>query len=201
MSTPMTPTEWKTAIKRAGLSGATKYRSGWEKAGRDAATGKPFGPVHGVVIHHTAGTNSLALVATGRPDLPGPLAHAHLDKSGVITMLSAHRTNHVGTVARNAYDAMLNESHTHPTPAKSEPIDGNDSTYGIEIENRGDGKDPYPSVQYDNAARWAAGICLHHGWTADSVVGHKELTTRKIDPSFSMTAFRTLVAKYLGQWR
>ncbi|WP_228973407.1 N-acetylmuramoyl-L-alanine amidase [Streptomyces sp. DH12] len=163
--------------------------------------------MHGVVIHHTAGTSSLALCYEGTSALPGPLCHTHLSKSGVATMVGHGRANHAGGFAENAHSAVLNESSTHPRPAKAEPVDGNRYYYGIEIENRGDGKDWYPAAQYDAAVRWAAAICRYHGWTADSVIGHKEGTTRKIDPrgpvgkkdgpAWDMDAFRADVAKRL----
>lgn len=193
---PMTSTQWRTRLEAEGVRAT--YSAQWATAGRDSATGKTFGPVHGVAIHHTAGSNSLAVVRDGRSDLPGPLAHAHLAKTGTVTQLSVKRCNHFGTMAQNAYDAVLAETSPHPVPSTSEPVDGNDVMYGLEIENLGNGKDPYPTVQYDQAVRWAAAICRHHGWSADSVIGHKEGTKRKIDPSFNMTLFRVAVAERLA---
>lgn len=40
-------------------------------------------------------------------------------------------------------------------------------------------------------------MCRAHGWAASRVIGHKEWTTRKIDPTFSMPAMRTRIAKRL----
>ncbi|MCT2594234.1 N-acetylmuramoyl-L-alanine amidase [Streptomyces sp. N2-109] len=153
--------------------------------------------MNGAVIHHTAGRNSLSLCYNGTSSLPGPLCHTHLSKSGTASMLSAGRANHAGSFARNAHDAVVSESATHPRPSASESVDGNAHYYGIEIENLGDGRDPYPAVQYDAAVRWAAAICRFHGWSADSVIGHKEGTRRKIDPTFSMDRFRADVAERL----
>ncbi|WP_324290165.1 peptidoglycan-binding protein [Streptomyces antarcticus] len=158
-----------------------------------------WGPVHGVVIHHTAGTSSLDLCYTGYDELPGPLCHTYLHKDGTAYMVGNGRANHAGTFAQNAVDAAVSESATHPRPDATEPVDGNSRFYGIEIENRGDNKDPYPDVQYKAAVRWAAAICRFHGWTADSVIGHKEGTRRKIDPTFDMGQFRKDVAAQLGQ--
>ncbi|MFI5802982.1 peptidoglycan-binding protein [Streptomyces sp. NPDC051561] len=154
--------------------------------------------MHGVMIHHTAGSDSLNFCFNGSTDLPGPLCHTHLNKAGTATMVGNGRANHAGTIAQNAFDAVLNESKTHPKPGASEPVDGNRHFYGIEIENRGDGKDPYPSAQYQAAVRWAAAICRHHGWSADSVIGHGEGTRRKVDPSFPMGQFRKDVAARLA---
>ncbi|MFJ4785518.1 N-acetylmuramoyl-L-alanine amidase [Streptomyces sp. NPDC088794] len=199
MATPLSASAFVAALKAEGVRVA-EY-PGWRTRERDDETGKPFGPVHGVLIHHTAGSNSLEVIArTGRPDLPAPLAHSHLAKSGLATMCSAGRANHAGLAAVNAYNALLNESSTHPTPSKaSGTVDGNDVLYGLEIENLGNGKDPYPDVQYDAAVRWAAALCRAHGWGANSVAGHKETSVEgKVDPSFPMGQFRTDVAARLA---
>lgn len=179
----------------------------WETWERDDETGKKFGAVCGVMIHHTAGrdgTAALDLVRNGRTDLPGPLAHAYGAKDGTVYILSNGRANHAGMIARNVYLAVVNEYPSHPVPGPDE-IDGNDRFYGIEIANMGDGKDPYPVEQYDAAVRWATALCRFHGWTADSVIGHKEATRRKIDPSFSMDRFRwhvrTALALPRGAWQ
>ena len=197
MAAPLTADQLVAALKAEGVRVAE--HPGWRTHERDTATGKPFGPVHGVLIHHTAGSNSLATVYGGRPGLPGPLAHAHLAKTGLATLCSAGRANHAGLAAVNAYNALLNESSTHPKPSKaSGTVDGNDSLYGIEIENLGNGRDPYPTVQFDAAVRWATALCRAHGWSADSVAGHKETSVEgKIDPSFSMDTFRAKVAERL----
>lgn len=193
MATPLGADALVRALRAEGVR-VVEYRS-WRTHNRNARGA--WGPVNGVAIHHTAGSNSLALVYGGRPDLPGPLAHAHLSKAGTVSLTSAGRANHAGTVAANAHAAVIAESSTHPRPDQAEPVDGNRCYYGLEIENLGTGKDPYPDVQYDQAVRWAAALCRAHGWSANSVVGHKELTRRKIDPSFDMDNFRRAVAARL----
>jgi N-acetylmuramoyl-L-alanine amidase-like protein len=195
MATPLNADKMLSALKAEGLK-PVEYKE-WRTHGRDSATGLTFGPVNGIVIHHTAGSNSRDLVYNGRSDLPGPLAHAHLAKDGTLSLISCHRANHGGYFAQNAHDAVVNESTTHPRPSTTETVDANDHYYGIEIENLGNGSDPYPAVQYEAAVKWAAAICRAHGWSKDSVIGHKEGTTRKIDPSFDMNKFRDDVAARL----
>lgn len=207
-TTPLNATGFMAYLTAEGVE-PREFRS-WRTHGRDSATGKSFGPVHGVVIHHTAGSDSLDLVYDGTASLPGPLCHTHLSKTGVATMISAGRANHAGTFAQNAHDAVLSESGIHPYPDAAEPVDGNDHYYGIEIENLGNGTDVYPWVQYAKAVKWATAICRAHGWTADSVIGHKEGTRRKIDPkgpveqpggnaeAFTMYQFRADVREALA---
>lgn len=178
MATPLEDDDFVAALRNEGLT--VTGISGWRDHNRNHRG--PWGPMNGVVIHHTAGRDSLNLTSKGTADLPGPLCHTHLDKKGLATMVGYGRANHAGTFAQNAHDAVVAESSTHPRPSASEPVDGNSHYYGIEIENLGDGKDFYPQAQYDAAVKWAAAICRAHGWSANSVIGHKEGTTRKIDP-------------------
>ncbi|MER7874821.1 N-acetylmuramoyl-L-alanine amidase [Streptomyces solisilvae] len=212
MATPITPDTLLSILRAEGVK--TSEYSGWRTRGRDAATGLTFGPVHMVLNHHTAGSNSRDTVAkNGVPGLPGPLAHIHLAKSGVATMCSAHRANHAGKMAKNAYTSFLNEKASHPKPsASSGTIDGNDVSYGIETENLGNGKDTYPKAQYDAWVRINAAICRHYGWSAESCGGHLETSVEgKIDPkgpvegygsrgrfTFSMGQFRKDVAERLS---
>lgn len=193
MAIPLTADRLVQALRAEGVH--VVEHTGWRTHNRAP---RPWGPVNGITIHHTAGSASLGLVWTGTSALPGPLCHTHLSKTGVATMIANGRANHAGTFADNAHQAVVKESSTHPRPDAVEPVDGNQHYYGIEIENLGDGRDPYPRVQYDAAVRWAAGICRAHGWSEQSVIGHKEGTRRKIDPSFDMDTFRDAVAARLA---
>lgn len=191
MSDPMTPAQWRAALKAEGVR-VTEY-DGWTTRGRDAATGKPFGPVHGSLNHHTAGSSSLKSVATqGRPDLPPPLAHAYLPKSGTLVMVSCHRANHAGLAAVNAYNAIVAEKPI-PKPSKATgTVDGNDCLYGIEVENLGNDADVYSRAQYDTWVRYNAAVCRHHGWGSGSVTGHLETSVEgKIDPRGPVEGYGT----------
>ncbi|MDQ0761964.1 hypothetical protein QF027_004599 [Streptomyces canus] len=211
MADPMTPAEWRAALRAEGVR-FVEYR-GWTTRGRDAATGKTFGPVHAVLNHHTAGRDSLAAVAVnGLPDLPPPLAHAYLPKSGVLTLVADGRANHAGLAAKNVVDALVAERDLPRQSAGSGTVDGNDALYGIEVENLGDNVDTYTAEQYDTWVRFNAAICRHHGWSAASVAGHLETSVEgKVDPrgpvagygnrgrfTFTMDRFRADVAERLA---
>lgn len=189
VATPLSADQMLSALKAEGLR-PVEYKA-WDTHNRNHVGS--WGGVNGVVIHHTAGRDSRELCYNGRSDLPGPLCHAHLAKDGTLSLIGNGRTNHGGLFTQNAHTAVLNESSTHPRPSGSEVVDANQHYYGIEIENLGNGSDPYPAAQYEAAVRWATAICRAHGWSADSVIGHKEGTTRKIDPSFNMDTFRAAV--------
>lgn len=207
----MTPAQWRAALKAEGVR--FTELEGWTTRGRDAATGKRFGPVHGSLNHHTAGTSSLQAIAYRGQNgtLPPPLAHAYLPKSGVLVLVAAGRANHAGAAARNSYEAIVAETPIPKPDKQSGTVDGNDCFYGCETENLGDGRDTYTRAQYDAWVRYNAAICRHHGWGAGSVAGHLETSVEgKIDPAgpvegygrrgpfaFSMTQLRADVAERL----
>jgi hypothetical protein len=156
---------------------------GWEGHGRPGA----FGPVKGVLCHHTAGpltgnAPSLKTIVNGRPDLPGPLSHLHLARDGTFTIIAAGRCSHAGIGSWHGVTS------------------GNANFIGIEAENAGDGTDPWPDVQMEAYAKGVAAILKHAGAPVIMCVGHKEYALppgRKIDPSFNMVAFRQKVSAFM----
>jgi len=183
MAEPLSPDRLIQILKAEGVT--VREYPGWRTRSRDEATGKIFGPVHMVLNHHTGGNGDLDVVAkNGVRDLPAPLAHIYLARDGVAWMCSAGRANHAGAMAVNAYQSFLDEEGSHPAPLKSSgTVDGNDVAYGIETENRGDGKQSYPRVQYDAWVRINAAFCREFTWSAESCGMHKETSVEgKIDP-------------------
>lgn len=195
MATPMTADQRLAAYKAEGLT--VHEHTGWRTHNREAATGKIFGPVIGVLIHHTAGHNDREFCYNGYPALPGPLCHNWLGKTDGLWMIGHGRANHAGLVDLDVLNALRAE--TSPLPKDDQAnADGNDCLYGLEIENLGNGTDPYPTSQYRDAVLWAAAHCRHHGWSERSIAAHKEVQPGKIDPSFDMDTFRANVRTQLA---
>jgi hypothetical protein len=159
-----------------------------------------WGPVNGSMIHHTASGDGTGIVETcysGRADLPGPLCTGVVHKDGTVTLVGNGRSNPAGAGALNVYSAVLDETRI-PAPG-ADTVDGNAHFYGWECVNLGTGKDPWPDVQLEAMVRVQAAVCEFHGWGAQSVIGHLEWTTRKIDPrGFTMVSMRALVAAHLA---
>jgi hypothetical protein len=173
------------------------FKAGWVTHERDKATGKAFGPIHGVMIHHTAGHDVGNYIWDGSAALPGPLAHAYIDKAGVVWLMSDGRANHAGGGDPDVLTAVTAESYmTRPPATKygegdAGAADGNDCFYGFECENLGDGKDPWPPQQYEAMVKAAAAIIRYYGWTERSCIGHLEWSHYKSDPrGFDMVKFR-----------
>lgn len=204
MSKPISSSKMVSILKAEGVN-VSEYKS-WKTHNRNHKGS--FSDVKGVVVHHTVTgsnvANTVALCYNGHSSLPGPLCHAVGGKDGKIYLVSNGRANHAGNGDPDVLNAVIAEKSTLP-PDNQASVDGNARFYGIEIQNLGNGKDVYPAKQYDQAVRWAAAICRYYGWTANSIIGHKEWQPGKIDPHgpvegqgmFSMETFRKDVSARL----
>lgn len=174
--------------------------TGWRGRG-----GRLFAPI-GVMVHHTNGTatDNLRAIIDGRADLAGPLAQFHIPKSGVVNIVADGRANHTGDGAPMVLDELRRDVAPSGTAAERGLADKKDFganrfLYGIEAENLGNGKDPWPEAQLDAIRQTAAALCGHHRWPATRVIAHKEWTSRKVDPrGFEMADLRAAVAALLG---
>lgn len=199
MAAPMTADEFVSALKAEGVR-VVEYRS-WRTHNR--AGHGDWGPVNGVVVHHTvsSGTDStVAMCYDGYAGLPGPLCQGVIAKDGTVYLTGNGRCNHAGAGSPLVLDAVINESYgaappaTHQHEGSAGAVDGNIHFYGFECVNMGDGKDPWPTAQLDAIERAAAAVCRHYGWSAKSVIGHLEWSDWKDDPrGFTMPAMRARV--------
>jgi len=193
----MSAAAFASALRAEGLT--VRERSGW--ATHNRAGHGPWGPLNGVMIHHTASADGASiddLCWAGRPDLAGPLCHGVIHKDGSVTLVGWGRANHAGLGDARVLAAVVAESTAHPRPGAG-TIDGNPHFVGFECVNRGDGHDPWPNVQLDAIARAATAVCRHYGWTEQSVIGHLDWTNQKTDPrGFAMSALRAQVAARLA---
>jgi len=177
------PLIWMADVLRdAGLKVAEQ--PGWKERGKSN-----FGPVKGVMCHHTAGAKngvmpSLNVVTNGLPSLPGPLSQLGLGRDGTYFVIAAGRANHAGG---GAWQGVTS---------------GNTSFIGIEAENCGTQDDfPWPEVQMDAYRRGVAAILTKIGADAKMCCGHKEYALprgRKPDPLFNMDTFRAEVAAIMA---
>ncbi|GGX15274.1 peptidoglycan-binding protein [Streptomyces noursei] len=197
MATPLTGSQFLAALRAEGL--VVHEIRDWRRHNRN--TKGNWGPVNGVVVHHTAteGTDpSVDLCYDGRPDLPGPLCHGVIDKAGVVYLVGNGRANHAGLGDRDVLQAVIDEVEL-PEDRLAD-TDGNRHFYGFECINLGDGQDPWPEAQLSAAAKAAAAICRAHGWGERSVIGHKEWQPGKIDPlGFTMDALRDRIKSRLAE--
>lgn len=205
MAKAMTAAQMLAAMKKWGVQ--YKEYPGWQTRGRG-----PMGDVHGVIIHHT-GSDSQSdsylkfLAEIGRPDdgIPAPLCNSATDMDGDVWLIAATRANHAGAGSTATLTHVIDEDYAGTAYKGPELKPGTDNIggtaangmyYGNEV--RFDGGQPMTVKQFASAVRWAAAICDFHGWSAMSVIGHREHTHRKPDPqSCFMYTFRGAVAALL----
>ncbi|MFE7514400.1 peptidoglycan-binding protein, partial [Streptomyces sp. NPDC057540] len=168
-----------------------------------------WGPVVGVMIHHTVSTgttSSVAMCFNGYEGLPGPLCHGVIAKDGTVHLVGNGRANHAGGGDPSVLRAVTSETYGDTPPAprvhQGSPgaVDGNSRFYGFECINLGNGIDPWPAAQLDAIARVSAALCRAHGWGARSVIGHKEWSDWKNDPrGFGMPTMRSRIQALLAK--
>jgi len=217
MAAPLSANQMVAALKKEGLTvhEVTVGDKSWRSNTRTAAT-RPWGPVNGVMMHHTASgsTGIVEYCFKGSAALPGPLCHAVIDKKGEVWMVGHGRTNHAGGGDPDVLAAVIAESyitnppHTDKHEGEAGAVDGNTRFYGFECVNQGDGKDPWPAAQYQAMVKAASALCrAHEDWHEKSVIGHKEWSDWKSDPkaSWTMADFRKDVKACLavaaGKWK
>ncbi|WP_432949049.1 peptidoglycan recognition protein family protein [Kribbella sp. CA-253562] len=181
-----------------------KFREypGWRTRGRPGG----FGDVRGVMVHHT-GSNSQSndylnfLFVRGRPEdgIPGPLCHVATDSDGDLHLGAIGRANHAGRGSSTTLSRVTAQNYAGYTSELRpgvDNVDGNAHYYGNEV--RYDGARPMTAAQYRTALLHAAAICDFYGWSALSVIGHREHSRRKVDPGRNpMNKFRTDLAAVL----
>ncbi|MEU8473771.1 LysM peptidoglycan-binding domain-containing protein [Streptomyces hygroscopicus] len=195
MATPLTAAAFLAALRAEGVK--VQEHGSWRTHNRNHKG--PWGPVNGVMIHHTvtSGTDSsVKLCRDGHSALPGPLCHGVIAKDGVVHLVGYGRANHAGLGDNDVLRAVVAE---RTLPADNEAnTDGNRHFYGFECINLGDGKDPWPSAQLEAIEKVSAAICRAHGWTERSVIGHLEWQPGKVDPrGFTMSSMRDRIAARL----
>lgn len=199
MARPMTAAEMRTALKKWNVQ--FREYPNWSTRTRPGA----FVDIRGVVIHHTGSDIQSDdylkwLFTQGRASegIPAPLCHVSTDMDGDVWIGAIGRANHAGKGSSATLKHVTEEDYgylaeLHPGPDNT---DGNAHFYGNEV--RYDGGQPMTTKQYASAVRWAAAICDHYGWSAQSVIGHREWSSRKNDPGkCPMNKFRVDVAALL----
>lgn len=154
---------------------------GWKTRGRDGM----WDP-RGLMFHHTASNASsgnapaLGIVTRGRVDLPGPLSNFVIARNGTVIFVAAGRCNHAGEGG----------------PKVGIPEDsGNAYLIGMECENNGLGEKWSPE-QLRSIAILSAVLLERMDVSTKKLIGHKEWTSRKIDPAnIVMWKFRRRVKK------
>ncbi|MGW3110565.1 N-acetylmuramoyl-L-alanine amidase [Streptomyces sp. NPDC001091] len=198
MAPPLSNTAFFAALRNEGV--IVVETDGWRTHNRNSKG--PWGPVHGVMIHHTVtrGTaDTVRIVRDGYASLPGPLCHGMIAKTGVVHLVGYGRANHAGLGDPDVLAAVIAERR--PPTDDEATVDGNRYFYGFECENLGDGEDPWPAEQIDAIVRVITALCRSHGWSARSALRHLDWQPGKVDPrgpGMDWDSVLARVAKRLG---
>ncbi|MCD2461988.1 N-acetylmuramoyl-L-alanine amidase [Streptomyces sp. MBT42] len=205
MATPLPADRFLAALRDEGVT--VVEHPGWRTHNRNHVGA--WGPVAGVMIHHTVSTgtaSSVEMCFNGYEGLPGPLCHGVIAKDGTVHLVGSGRANHAGAGDPSVLQAIITETYGERPPAprfhqgSTGAVDGNSRFYGFECINLGDGKDPWPAEQLLAIERVSAALCRAHGWGARSVIGHLEWSDWKSDPKgFGMPTLRTRVQSRLAK--
>lgn len=182
MSKAMTAAQIRAQLNKWGVD-FTEY-PGWQLRSRPGG----LGDMHGIVVHHTGSMSQSDdylhfLFVQGRPEdgIPGPLCNVSTDMDGDLHLGAIGRANHAGKGSSVTRDHVINEDYTgNLKPGPDNWDAGNSSYYGDEI--RFNGAQAMTAKAYRTTVLYCAAVCDFHGWSAKSVIGHKEHTSRKNDP-------------------
>lgn len=156
-------------------------------------TGRKADP-HGICVHDTgspANTNranmvrmlTQGLTQAGGKRLPPPIYTYIIWPDGGVTQIAAERvkTNHAGRVMRSRLSLLYRSLPAAGRATSAGVANGNAATIGVAMCRMG-AKVP-AHAQYVSLVRLCAEICARWAWRPwSAVVGHSELTKRKIDP-------------------
>jgi hypothetical protein len=168
--------------------------------------------VTGCMYHHTAGDArdalELAVIRDGRTGLSGPLANFGVGDDGKVYVVAVGSANHAGggdpeTLALVQQEKTPLTSEIKPNEQASSPrsVGGNSRFYGWEVFY-GIRNDPTVNpLQHRSTVLSMAAIIdkldeidKANTWSGKAVIGHREWTTNKIDPSgIKMYEVRTTV--------
>ena len=173
----------RLAFKLRSYGVPVKYVPDWDSARIDPYGGRS--DFVGVVLHHTAGVDSLRYICYTNPYAPVRAAHFLVQRDGTVRVCSGVGAYHAGKggpwrFPKKGADVIVPRDQ------------GNSHLYGIEIESLGtsrkiDGsKEGMTVEQVVSTALLSAALlnAMRRGWRSwpvSRVIRHRDWTTRKID--------------------
>ena len=147
----------------------------------------------GIVLHHTAGRDSLNYIVNGNPYAPVRACHFLVNRQGGIHVVSLVGAYHAGEGGPHTFK--------RPEPTTIPEDGGNSRLYGIEIESLGtrpdiDGSPGGMTVgQVIGTAKLCAALLDAMGYPAveSRVIRHRDWTRRKVDVRQGLKWWRDVI--------
>lgn len=180
MAPPMTAKQFIAQLKKWGVN--YQEYGDWDQHNRNHKG--PWGPVHGVMWHHT-GSNAKdqrALLAAGYRELPGPLSQCGISQTGVCHLIGWGRCNHAGLGDPDVLKAIIREDKKLPNDNEA-TVDGNRHFYGWEFWYSG--SKAMAEEQYQTGILVTCAVLDFHNWDENSVLGHGQWQPGKWDPGYA----------------
>jgi len=161
----------------------TRYVADWDSKRIDPYNGKS--DFVGILLHHTAGTDSLRYICYTNPYRPVRAAHFLVQRDGTVAVCSGVGAYHAGKGGPWRFQGKRRDVIV--------PKDqGNQHLYGIEIESKGTSRKIDGSLEgmtveqvVETAILSAALLnAMRRGWRSlpvSRVIRHRDWTSRKID--------------------
>ena len=186
----VTPARLRKHLDASGLR--LDYVKGWDSPRIDPYNGAS--DFQGVLLHHTAGTNSLNFIVNTNRYAPVRACHFLVARDGTVHVVSGVGAYHAGEGGPWSF------TRTVTIPRNG----GNSRLYGIEIESLGTsgkihGKPQGMTVEQVVATAMLCAALLHAmrpgplSLRAGRVIRHKDWTPRKIDVRQSLDWWRMAV--------
>lgn len=189
----MTPDDLLDALRHFSVN--THEHAGWRTRSHGALNAN-------VIVVHDSVTGSMSdekaanFCAVGRSDLTGPLYECLIGHDGTAHLIAFGVTWNAGRGNANRFvQAARGQMPLDRELGRPGPDDyngANQKSHGIAYVTYGAG--PYTPEQQEAGARVCAAYCRAEGWDrygASSMIGHGELSARKIDPALDMGLLRT----------
>jgi hypothetical protein len=185
-----TPEQFVAELTRWGIP--FRQVAGWET--RNHNDRQPFQGVEFLLVHHTGDDApddaDLNVLTNGRPGLAGPLCCGGIRDDGTLDLVSWGTAYHAGSGSSRVLAAVLAGSYGDYPPAPG-PDDTNGNPISLGWETMYSGLHAPTTAAYATLVKVNAALCTLLGLSQKHVIGHKEWTSRKVDPGhLDMAQFR-----------
>lgn len=192
----MTPDGLLSALRHFDVQ--VHEHAGWRTRNHGPLSPARILAVHDSVTGHMTDDQAAEFCAAGRSDLAGPLYEVMVGQDGAAHLIANGVSWNAGKTNQSRFEqaaaGLMPLGAELGRPAADDYLSANQHAHAVAFTTYGSG--PYSGAQMETGARICAAYIRAESWEpfgATSMIGHGELSSRKIDPQLSMGALRTRV--------